>query len=271
MVFFIYKKHSLKCFGLFFMLFQFIGQSQNEFVDYRSVTNPLYWKNRKPIEGYWQQDVHYMIKAELNDSTDVVSGTEELIYWNNSPYTISFVYFNLYNNAQTKDSYASNLYKNNGYNLKYGKYRSKNLGTVVETIKINGQDLKTELDNTILKVYLNKPLNSGESITFDLNFKTYFDQEAIRNRMKLFNSFGKKHFDIVHWYPRISVIDQKFGWTTDQHMDHEFYGDFGSYHVEMTLPNDYIADATGVLINEKEVLPDTLRKKLDIRNFAQKQ
>jgi len=271
MVFFIYKKHSLKCFGLFFMLFQFIGQSQNEFVDYRSVTNPLYWKNRKPIEGYWQQDVHYLIKAELNDSTDVVSGTEELIYWNNSPNTISFVYFNLYNNAQTKDSYASNLYKNNGYNLKFGKYRSKNLGTVVETIKINGQDLKTELDNTILKVYLNKPLNSGESITFDLNFKTYFDQEAIRNRMKLFNSFGKKHFDIVHWYPRISVIDQKFGWTTDQHMDHEFYGDFGSYHVEMTLPNDYIADATGVLINEKDVLPDTLRKKLDIRNFAQKQ
>ena len=53
-----------------------MGQSQNEFVDYRSVTNPLYWKNRKPIEGYWQQDVHYMIKAELNDSTDVVSGTE---------------------------------------------------------------------------------------------------------------------------------------------------------------------------------------------------
>lgn len=107
-------------------------------------------------------------------------------------------------------------------------------------------------------------------MTFNLDFDTYFDKEAIRNRMKLFNSFGKKHYDVVHWYPRITVIDQKFIWNTDQHMDHEFYGDFGSFHVEMTMPNNYIAEGTGVLLNEKELLPDTLRKKLDLRNFAQK-
>lgn len=244
--------------------------AQNEYIDYRSATNPLYWKNRKPYEGYWQQDVHYNIKAELNDSSDIVSGAEELIYWNNSPYTISYVYFHLYNNAQTKDSYAAGLYKNNNYQLKFGKYRSQGLGTKVETIRANGLELKTELDNTILKVYLAKPLPPGESVTINLNFKTYFDKETIRNRMKLFNSFGKKHYDIVHWYPRISVIDRKFVWNTDQHMDHEFYGDFGSFHVEMTLPNEYVADGTGVLINEAEVLPDSLRKKLDLNNFLKK-
>ena len=244
--------------------------AQNEYIDYRSSTNPLYWKNRKPFEGYWQQDVHYNIKAEINDSSDILSGMEELTYWNNSPYDISFVYFHLYNNAQNKNSYAADLYKNNGYNLKFGKYRSQDLGTKVETITINGKELKTELDNTILKVYLPKTLNSGESITFNINFKTYFDKEVIRNRMKMFNSYGKKHYDVVHWYPRIAVIDRKFGWTTDQHMDHEFYGDFGSYHIEMTMPNNYVADGTGTLINEKEILPDTLRKKLDISNFLQK-
>ncbi len=244
--------------------------AQNEYIDYRSATNPLYWKNRKPIESYWQQDVHYNIKAEINDSSDILSGSEELTYWNNSPYSISYVYFHLYSNAQTKDSYLADLYKNNNYHLKFGKYRSQNLGTVVEKINVNGVELKTELDNTILKVYLPKVLNSGESMTLNLDFKTYFDREAIRNRMKLFNSFGKKHYDVVHWYPRITVIDQKFVWNTDQHMDHEFYGDFGSYHVEMTLPNNYVADGTGVLTNEKEVLPDELRKKLDISNFLQK-
>jgi hypothetical protein len=244
--------------------------SQNEYLDHRSATNPLYWKNRKPFEGYWQQDVHYNIKAEINDSTDILSGQEELTYWNNSPYDISFVYFHLYSNGNTKDSYSADLYKNNGYKLKFGKYRDKNLGTVVETIQANGKDLRTELDNTILKVYLPRVVKSGESITFNINFKTYFDVEAIRNRMKLFNSYGKKHYDVVHWYPRIAVIDRKFGWTTDQHMDHEFYGDFGSFHVEMTLPNNYVADGTGILINEKEVLPDTLRKKLDLSNFLQK-
>src|SRR6201989_114592 len=81
--------------------------SQTEYIDYRSATNPLYWKNRKPFEGYWQQYVHYNLKAEINDGTDILDGEEELIYWNNSPYSISFVYFHLYNNAQIKDSYAA--------------------------------------------------------------------------------------------------------------------------------------------------------------------
>ena len=256
---------------LLLFIFQFLKLSaQTEYLDFRSATNPLYWKNRKPFEGYWQQDVHYTIKAEINDSSDILSGVEELTYWNNSPYDISHLYFHLYSNGNTKDSYSADLYKNNNYNLKFGKYREKNLGTQVETITANNQELKTELDNTILKVYLPKVVKSGESITLKLNFKTYFDKEAIRNRMKLFNSFGKKHYDVVHWYPRVTVIDRKFGWNTDQHMDHEFYGDFGSFYVEMTMPNDYVADGTGTLINEKEVLPDTLRRKLDLANFLKK-
>lgn len=255
---------------LFIISLSFFSFSQNEYVDYRSATNPLYWKNRKPFEGYWQQDVHYKIIADVNDSTDILTGKEELTYWNNSPYDISFVYFHLYSNAQTKNSYCADLYKNNNYNLKFGKYRSKDLGTVVEKITLDNQELKTELDNTILKVYLPKPIKSGQSVTMSLDFKTYFDTEAIRNRMKLFNSFSNKHYDIVHWYPRITVIDSKFAWNTDQHMDHEFYGDFGSFNVEITLPNHYVADGTGTLLNEQEVLPDTLRKKLDINNFIKK-
>ncbi len=244
--------------------------SQNEYIDYRSSTNELYWKNRKPYEGYWQQDVHYIIKAEINDSTDILSGNEELTYWNNSPYDLSFVFFNLYSNAQTKNSYLSDLYKNNDYKFKYGKYRNNDLGTAVESISIDGKELKTEIDNTVMKVWLPRPVKSGESITFKINFKTYFDKEVIRNRMKMFNSFGSKHYDIVHWYPRISVFDRKFGWNTDQHMDHEFYGNFGSFNVELTFPNNYIVDGTGVMTNEKEMLPDTLRKKLDISNFLKK-
>jgi hypothetical protein len=252
------------------ILLGFSGFSQTEYTDYRSVTNPLYWKNRVPNEAYWQQDVHYNIKAEINDSTDILTGSEELTYWNNSPLDLPFVYFHLYSNGQNKDSHAADLYKNNDYHLKFGKYRSQNLGTVVESVIVDGQELRRELDNTILKVYLPRPLKPGGSITFKINFKTYFDKEAIRNRMKMFNSFGKKHYDVVHWYPRITVVDSKFVWNTDQHMDHEFYGDFGSFYVEMTMPNNYIADGTGVLINEQEVMPAELRKKADISNFLKK-
>ena len=137
---------------LFIISLSFFSFSQNEYVDYRSATNPLYWKNRKPFEGYWQQDVHYKIIADVNDSTDILTGKEELTYWNNSPYDISFVYFHLYSNAQTKNSYCADLYKNNNYNLKFGKYRSKDLGTVVEKITLDNQELKTELAQLIKEV-----------------------------------------------------------------------------------------------------------------------
>ncbi len=237
---------------------------------YQHAENALYWKNRKPVEGYWQQDVHYILTASLDDKTDIIDGQEELIYTNNSRDALPFVYFHLYNNAQTTGSYLEDLYKNNHIKVKFGNYASKGLGTVVSNITWNGNVLKTELDNTILKVFLPSPVLPGESITLHIDFKTYFDTGTIRNRMKLFNAWGSKHYDVVHWYPRISVYDRKQGWDTDQHMDHEFYGDFGTFDVSFTLPNHYITEATGELVNAAEVLPADLRAKLDLKNFKNK-
>ncbi len=237
---------------------------------YQSKSNQYYWKNRKPFEGYWQQDVHYKLTAALDDKTDIIDGSEELVYTNNSPDDLSYVYFHLYSNAQTKGSYLDDLYKNNNAKMHYGKYQAQGLGCTVSKITVNGTELKTELDNTILKVFLQKPIKSGESLTFQVNFKTYFDSGTMRNRMKLFGAWGYKHYDVVHWYPRISVYDRKLGWDTDQHLEHEFYGDFGTYDAAFTFPNNYILDATGTLLNRDEVLPADLRSKLDIKNFKDK-
>jgi hypothetical protein len=256
---------------LLFSLFCISLSAQSIENNYRSSSNPYYWKNRKPHEGYWQQDVQYKLKASIDDKTDIITGSEELTYWNNSPDELPFVYFHLYQNAFTPGSYTDDLHRNNKFPVKFGKHESQGLGTVISKITINGVDLKTELDNTILKVYLPKPLKTGESITFSIDFKTYFDGGGtIRRRMKMFNAYGDKHYDGVHWYPRISVYDSKFGWDTQQHLTREFYGDYGSYDAELTFPNNYVVDATGVLINQSEVLPDSLRKKLDIRNFRDK-
>ncbi len=254
---------------LFILVFPFLTQAQTDNYEYRSTENPYYWKNKKPHAAYWQQDVHYKLKAKLDDKENVFDGEESLTYYNNSPDELSFVYFHLYNNAQTKDSYLAELYEKNNYNLKFDKNRSAGLGTYVETVTVNGNMLRTELDNTILKVYLPSPLKPGEAVVIDMKFKTYFSAaEAIRNRMKMFMSKGNnKHYDLVHWYPRISVYDSKFGWDTEQHMDHEFYGDFGQFEVELTLPNQYIVDGTGSMQNEDEVLPTDLRKALDVSNF----
>lgn len=239
--------------------------------DYRSESNQYYWKNKKPIDGYWQQDVAYQIKANINDSNDVIEGEEVLTYWNNSPDELSFVYFHLYQNAFQPGSYTDNLHRNNDFPIKYGKYEKKGLGTQILALKANNIDLKTEEDNTVLKVFLTEPLKPGSSVKFTISFKTYFDNGGtIRRRMKLFNAYGYKHYDGVHWYPRISVYDRKLGWDTDQHLGKEFYGDYGTFEVELTFPSHFIVEATGILTNEKEVLPDDLKSKLDLKNFKDK-
>jgi hypothetical protein len=237
---------------------------------YRTASNPLYWKNKLPHPGYWQQDVHYEIIAEINDSTNIIDGKYKLTYWNNSPFDLNELYFHLIQNAFQPGSYYDNLNKNNDVKVKFGKYEEKGLGITTENIQVNGEKAETILDNTVLKVVLNKPLKAGESLVVTMDFKTYWDSGTMRRRMKEFDSFGYKHFDGVQWYPAIAVYDHKFGWETEQHLDKEFYGDFGTFDISLTFPQEYIVEATGTLVNPESVMPPDLREKLDLKNFAKK-
>lgn len=237
---------------------------------FRSKDNPYYWKNKMPYEGYWQQDVHYKIQATLDENTLIIDGLENLTYWNNSPDTLYHVYFHLYQNAFQPGSYLDDLQKNNGIKPYYGYYEKNKLGTVIEAIDQEGKSVTGVIDNTVLKIVLNEPLLPNKSTEFNVKFKTFFDSGSTRRRMKVFMAYGYKHFDGVHWYPRIAVYDHKFGWNTDQHLSREFYGDFGTFDVELTFANNYVVDATGNMVNRDEVLPKELREKLDIKNFKDK-
>ena len=252
------------------LLFVLNSFAQDNF--YRSSSNQQYWKNRKPFEGYWQQDIQVKLKAKLDDKEDIIDGEEELTYYNNSPDTLSFVYFHLYQNAFVKGAYLENLNLANNYKQKFGKYELAGKGTEIEELKSNNEKLKITIDNTIMRVELNQPILPKSAITFKIKFKTYFDGGGDqRRRMQVLkDSWGNKQFKVVHWYPRICVYDRKFGWETDQHLGKEFYGDFGSFDAELTMPNNYVMEATGILQNRSEVLPDDLRAKLDIKNFKDK-
>ena len=238
---------------------------------YQNTDNPNYWKNKMPHAAYWQQDVYYNIKARIDEETDIITATQKLIYTNNSPDELDIVYFHLYQNAFQPDSYLDELHDQNGKNPKYGEYESQKLGTIIDLITVDGQEVTTELDNTILKVYLPNTLKTNKNITFDIKFKTYFDQGDVRRRMTVFNAWGYKHYNGVHWYPRICVYDAKFGWTKDQHLGKEFYGNFGGFDVELDFSSDFVVGATGFLLNRDQVLPKELRKKLDIKNFKDKE
>lgn len=260
---------------LFLLLISWPSLGQME--RYTSTDNAYYWKNRKPYEGYWQQDVYYNIKANINEQTNIITGYEELTYKNNSNDTLSFVFFHLYQNAFQPGSYLHDLTKSNNVKPRYGKYESQGLNIKIDGIKslsINSHgsevELKYIIDNTIMKVMLPEGLLPGAEIKFAIHFKTYYDNGSQRRRMQLYNAWGYKHYNGCQWFPKISVYDKKIGWDTYQHLGREFYGDFGNFDVELTFANNFVVEATGLLTNEKEVLPDELRKKLDIKNFTAK-
>lgn len=261
---------------LFWMAFCTLSVTAQRYSDlgpennFQSPNNPYYWKNRKPHAAYWQQDVHYRIQASINDSSNIITGTEQLTYTNNSPDTLYFLFFNMYQNAFQPGSYLDNLQKNNREKVRYGKYEQMQLGIEVRNIRDGGDSLSTELDNTILKVFLKKPILPGASRTLQMDFTTFYESGSTRRRMKSYKAWQFKHFNGCQWYPKICVYDAKSGWNTDQHLGREFYGDYGTFDVDLTFPNDYIVEATGVLQNENEVLPAELKKKLNIYNFKDK-
>lgn len=236
---------------------------------FQSPSNPYYWKNKLGAKSeYWQQDIDYTIDAKLNEKEEIISGTEKIIYTNNSPHVLNELFFNLYQNAFIKNSYLSNLQEANGEMIKYGKWESEGKGNEILSITVDGQKVKTEIDGSIMKVFLNTPIQPNSKITIDLVFNTYYSKGGVtRRRMKSYNYQGAKHFNGAHWYPRLAVYDRKFGWCTDQHLNREFYGDFGNYNVSLNMPANFVVEATGVLQNREEMLPDSLRKKLDISNY----
>lgn len=237
---------------------------------YRNANNAHYWQNRKPTADYWQQDVAYKINARINEENHSIEGTETLKYWNNSPDTLTYVYFHLYQNAFIKGSYLHELELLNHVKPELGEQENKGLGIVLDNIMVNGTKANATLDNTLIKVMLNKPLLPGNTTEISMTFTTYWDKGATRRRMKMYDAWGSMHYNGCQWYPKLSVYDKMHGWDTYQHLNKEFYGDYGLFDVTLDFPSNYVVEASGVLENRKEVLPDTLRKKLDISNFAQK-
>lgn len=233
-------------------------------------TDSLYWKNRKPYPGYWQQDVAYNIDARIDEESHRIQASETLEYTNNSPDTLTYVFFHLFQNAFIKGSYTHQLEEVNHIKPALGYYESRGLGIVVHDLKAGDSPVKTELDNTILKVYLPHPLAPGAGITFSMTFDAYFDRGGTRRRMQLYDAWGFAHYNGCQWFPKICVYDAKFGWDTQQHLGKEFYGDFGTYKVSLDFASNYIVEATGVLQNREEMLPPTLREALDLKHFAGK-
>ena len=218
---------------------------------------------------YFQQEVNYYINVSLNDITHVLSCDEKIIYINNSDVKLTEIYFHLWP-AAYKDRntiLAKEIFQSGDDRML--TMTENESGTIdsldfkVNGIKVKWNTLKDSID--ICKLFLNEPLNPGDSITITTPFRVKIPSAEI-SRL----GHSKQAYYITQWFPKPAVYDEN-GWNYFPYSDQgEFYSEFGSFEVSITLPENYLLAATGEMIDaEKEIAwltrKDSITRK--IKNF----
>jgi len=212
----------------------------------------------------WQQHINYTINASLDVKSNIVNGSEEIVYDNNSPDTLKKVYFHLYWNAfqpnSSMDIRSRELGKNlltsrrgeqvqdwdarvkdRILNLKPEEIGFQNVGYVL----IGGKQQKLVQHETILEVQLIQPIAPKSSVTMTLVFQAQVPQQIRRSGRD--NAEGVR-YSMSQWYPKMVEYDYQ-GWNTNPYIAREFYGVWGNYDVTLQLDQSYMVAATGVLQN----------------------
>lgn len=199
---------------------------------------------------YFQQEVHYKIDVTLNDRAHTLNGSVEMEYINHSPDTLDFMYIHLWGNAYQSRNTAFARQQARVGDTKFYFAKDKDLGGysgLSFTVAGQAAELTLQKDNPDIGILqLPQPLAPGARITIRTPFK-----------LKIPASFSRlghieESYQITQWYPKPAVYDRD-GWHPMPYLDMgEFYSEFGSFDVSITLPDNYVVGATGVLQTESE-------------------
>jgi hypothetical protein len=199
-----------------------------------------------PHATYWQQEVNYRITGTLDEARGTLAGGEEISYTNNSPNTLERISLHLHLNAfrpgsrwADMDSLERRRRFNDLKDPDYGYARISN-------VMIGGQAVSVSYplapDSTIVRLQLPSPLAPGQNLRITLNYEARPSTTPRRQGRR-----GRR-FDFAQWYPKVVVYD-KHGWQENPLVPAgEFYGEFGSFLVNLDLPEDEVMGATGVPI-----------------------
>jgi hypothetical protein len=194
--------------------------------------------------------VHYKIDAKLDAEAKTIEGTQTLGWLNNSSSPVSDLHFHLYLNAFKNN--RTSFMKESGGSLR-GMSAEKDSWGHIDVTHIGiagGPDLtatKTFIqpddgnpdDQTVMRVLLPEPLAPGESVTLEISFLSKLPKVFARS------GYGGNFYMVSQWFPKIGVLEEG-GWNCHQYHAHsEFFADFGTYEVSITVPEDYVVGATG--------------------------
>jgi hypothetical protein len=200
---------------------------------------------------YFQQKVNYRIDVTLDDIENTLEGFEIINYTNNSPDTLHFIWFHLWPNAYKNDrtAFSEQLLKVGRTDFYFSDEHQRGYINRLD-FKINGvtadlEDHPQYID--VARLILPTPLSPGETIKITTPF-----HEKIPFNFSRGGHVGKT-YQITQWYPKPAVYDRE-GWHPMPYLDQgEFYSEFGDFHVQITLPENYVVAATGVLQEEDEL------------------
>ena len=227
-----------------------------------------------PGLNYSQQKVDYVMSIVLDDDNQKITGNETITYHNNSDDTLKYLWVQLDQNVRAKDTKTPDITPSNKIPEKLNKRWYNAMfsepfdgGFNIMSVKnLDGSDLSHTINQTMMRINLEKPLASGEKFEFKISWWYNINNHRVNRGRSGFEHFpedGNNNYVIAQFYPRLCVYDNVEGWQNDQFWGRsEFALEFGDFTVDITVPSDHIMQATGVLKNEKEVLTKKQQKRL---------
>ncbi|MCR9263603.1 MAG: M1 family metallopeptidase [Flavobacteriaceae bacterium] len=209
--------------------------------------------------AYWQQHVDYTMDVNMDVKTYQYTGTQKLVYTNNSPDAQNRVFYHLYYNAfqpgSEMDMRLQSIKDPDGRMMENGKSRIASLSESemgylhVENLTQDGQAVSFVEEGTILVVDLAKPIPSGGKTTLEMTFK---GQVPLQIRRAGRNSKEGVALSMSQWYPKLSEYDFE-GWHPTPYIAREFHGVWGNFDVKLTLDKTYTVGGSGYLQNPDEI------------------
>lgn len=211
--------------------------------------------NNSEAQGYWQQKVDYKISIDFDVKKHQYTGTERLVYTNNSPDTLYRVFYHMYFNAFQPNSMMDVRSRtiddpDKRVGDRIAALADDEIGYLRATSLLqDGKPLNFELSQTVLEVELATPILPRESVTLNMEFE---GQVPLQIRRSGRHNLGGVDYSMAQWFPKMAEYDD-MGWHTPPYVGREFYAPWGNYEVDITIDKDWVLAGTGVLQNPNEI------------------